>query len=434
MSGIRRVAFIGNSLPRRCGIATFTTDLQQAIAARTPAVFTSIVAMTDGDRTYDYPPSVGCEVRQDVPADYVAAAAYINAGKFDAVCLQHEFGIFGGEAGEHILALLERLTVPFTVTLHTVLAEPTAVQRRVLKRIMALSARVIVMAEKGKTFLQDGSAVTSTIEVIPHGIPDVPFARPDHAKARLGFSDKTVILTFGLLSPNKGIEVMIDAMPAVLASRPDSIYVVLGATHPNLVRDQGESYRESLVARASALGVRDRVVFHDQFVERPMLLEYIAACDIYVTPYLNPDQMTSGTLAYSFGLGNAVVSTPYWHAVELLADGRGSLVPFGELGGDRQGHHRLARRRAPPASDAAARLRRQPLDDLGTHRRKLSRCVRERSRDRTGLGKGSPDQSARGSPRAEPGVRPFAGDDRRHRPLPARHPVGSRSRPRILRG
>ena len=329
MSGIRRVAFIGNSLPRRCGIATFTTDLQQAIAARTPAVFTSIVAMTDGDRTYDYPPSVGCEVRQDVPADYVAAAAYINAGKFDAVCLQHEFGIFGGEAGEHILALLERLTVPFTVTLHTVLAEPTAVQRRVLKRIMALSARVIVMAEKGKTFLQDGSAVTSTIEVIPHGIPDVPFARPDHAKARLGFSDKTVILTFGLLSPNKGIEVMIDAMPAVLVSRPNSIYVVLGATHPNLVRDQGESYRESLVARASALGVRDRVVFHDQFVERPMLLEYIAACDIYVTPYLNPDQMTSGTLAYSFGLGNAVVSTPYWHAVELLADGRGSLVPFG---------------------------------------------------------------------------------------------------------
>ena len=331
MSGPRRIAFIGNSLPRRCGIATFTTDLQQAIAASIPPVITSIVAMTDGDRTYNYPPSVGCEVRQDVLSDYVAAAAYINAGGFDAVCLQHEFGIFGGEAGEYILALLERLTVPFTVTLHTVLAEPSAAQRRVLGRIMAMSARVIVMAEKGRAFLLNGNGVSSPkIEVIPHGIPDFPFVGPGSAKANLGFENSTVILTFGLLSPNKGIEVMIDAMPAVLASRPNSIYVVLGATHPNLVRDQGEAYRESLVARAAALGVGEHVVFHDQFVDRSTLLEYIAMCDIYVTPYLNPAQMTSGTLAYSFGLGKAVVSTPYWHAVELLADGRGSLVPFGD--------------------------------------------------------------------------------------------------------
>lgn len=331
MSGVRRLAFVGNSLPRRCGIATFTTDLQQAVAARAPQVSTSIVAITDGGRTYDYPPSVGHEVRQEVRADYVAAAAYINAGGFDGVSLQHEFGIFGGEAGAHILALLERLTVPFTVTLHTVLAEPTRAQQRVLESMLELSARAIVMAEKGRAFLLDGNGTcASKIEVIPHGIPDFPFVGPGGAKASLGFSNRTILLTFGLLSPNKGIEVMIDAMPAVLESRPDAVYVVLGATHPNLVRDHGEAYRESLVARAAALGVADHVAFRDQFVDRSTLLEYIAMCDIYVTPYLNAAQMTSGTLAYSFGLGKAVVSTPYWHAVELLADGRGSLVPFGD--------------------------------------------------------------------------------------------------------
>lgn len=331
MNRVQRIAFVGNSLPRRCGIATFTTDLQQAIAATQPLVFTTIIAMTDSDRAYDYPASVGFEVRQENLADYLAAADYINAGQFDAVSLQHEFGIFGGEAGGHILALLERLTVPITVTLHTVLAEPSPAQRRVLERIMVLAARVIVMADKGRALLLSSyGARPDKIAIIPHGIPDFPFVEPDAAKASLGFAGKTVILTFGLLSPNKGIEVMIDAMPAVLQSRADAIYVVLGATHPNLVRDQGEAYRESLVARAAALGIGDHVVFHDQFVDRTTLLEYIAMCDVYVTPYLNAAQMTSGTLAYSFGLGKAVVSTPYWHAVELLADGRGSLVPFGD--------------------------------------------------------------------------------------------------------
>ena len=328
---IKRIAFVGNSLPRRCGIATFTTDLQQAVAAASPSIFTSIIAMTDSAQRYDYPPSVGFEVAQESLADYVAAADYINDGHFDAVCLQHEFGIFGGDAGGHILALLERLTVPITVTLHTVLAEPSAAQRRVLERIMELSARVVVMAEKGRALLfASYGGRADKVEIIPHGIPDFPFVEPDTAKVALGLANKTVILTFGLLSSNKGIEVMIDAMPAVLASRPDSIYVVLGATHPNLVRDQGEAYREGLVARAAALGIGEQVVFRDQFVDRATLLEYIAACDVYVTPYLNAAQMTSGTLAYSFGLGKAVVSTPYWHAVELLADGRGSLVPFGD--------------------------------------------------------------------------------------------------------
>jgi glycosyltransferase involved in cell wall biosynthesis len=331
MTTAQRIAFIGNSLPRRCGIATFTTDLQRAVAARSAA--TSIVAMTDRDRDYAYPETVGFEVRDDNLADYTAAADHINQGGFDAVSLQHEFGIFGGEAGGHILTLLERLRPPIVTTLHTILAEPSEAQRRVLDRIVELSSRVVTMSAMGRNLLLSRYGLEpGKVTVIPHGIPDFDFVEPDAAKARLGFADKTVILTFGLLSPNKGIEIMVDAMPAVLAARPDSVYVVLGATHPNLVRNEGEAYRERLIARAKALGISDRVVFLNQFVERPTLLEHISMCDVYVTPYLNEAQMTSGTLAYSFGLGKAVVSTPYWHAKELLADNRGSIVPFGDAG------------------------------------------------------------------------------------------------------
>ena len=247
------------------------------------------------------------------------------------MCLQHEFGIFGGEAGAHILSLLSRLTMPVVTTFHTVLAKPTAVQRAVMERIVAASSKVVVMAKKGRELLSSVYQVPDDkIDVIAHGIPDVAFAGPDEAKARLGFGGKSVILTFGLLSPNKGIEVMIDAMPSILERRADAVYVVLGATHPNLVRDQGEAYRKSLIARVRELGVEDHVVFLDQFVDQAMLLEFISMCDVYVTPYLNEAQMTSGTLAYSFGLGKPVVSTPYWHANELLADGRGVLVPFGD--------------------------------------------------------------------------------------------------------
>ena len=331
MTAARRIAFIGNSLPRRCGIATFTTDLQQAVAAGPPSITTSIIAMTDRDLGYSYPDSVGYEVRDSILADYIAAADYINQGGFDAVSLQHEFGIFGGEAGGYILTLLDRLRVPVVTTLHTILAEPSDAQRRVLDRIVALSSRIVTMSEMGRDLLLSRYGVeASKLTVIAHGIPDFDFVEPDAAKARLGFSAKTVILTFGLLSPNKGIEFMIDAMPAVLAARPDAVYVVLGATHPNLVRAEGEAYRDRLVARAEALGIADRVVFLDRFVDRATLLEHIAMCDVYVTPYLNEAQMTSGTLAYSFGLGKAVVSTPYWHATELLADNKGSLVPFAD--------------------------------------------------------------------------------------------------------
>jgi len=292
---------------------------------------TAIVAMTDAGQAYDYPSVVRLEIDDQNLEDYVRAADLLNAERFEAVSLQHEFGIFGGEAGSHITTLLSRLTMPIITTLHTVLAEPRPPQRAVLTRIIETSAKVIVMAEKGREMLLNHYGVPAhKIEVIAHGIPDFPFVEPDAAKARLGFGRKAIILTFGLLSPNKGIEVMIDAMPSILKRRPDAVYVVLGATHPHLVRREGEGYRESLMARVRTLGIQDHVVFLNQFVDRATLLEFISMCDVYATPYLNEAQMTSGTLAYSFGLGKAVVSTPYWHARELLAEGRGVLVPFGD--------------------------------------------------------------------------------------------------------
>jgi len=326
-----RLAFIGNSLPRLCGIATFTTDLQQAVATCRSDIDTTIVAMTDHGQTYAYPSAVSLQINEARLEDYTRAAHGLNAARFDVVSLQHEFGIFGGEAGGHILALLSRLTMPVVTTLHTVLAAPEPAQRRVLAGVAERSAKLIVMAEKGRDILQSVYDIPAEkIAVIPHGIPDAPFVQPDAAKLKLGFSGRSVVLTFGLLSQNKGIEVMIDAMPAILKRRPDTVYVVLGATHPNLVRHQGEAYRESLLARARDRGVAEHVIFLDRFVDQPTLLDFISMCDIYVTPYLNEAQMTSGTLAYSFGMGKAVVSTRYWHARELLADGRGVLVPFND--------------------------------------------------------------------------------------------------------
>jgi glycosyltransferase involved in cell wall biosynthesis len=331
MKPLDRVAFIGNSLPRRCGIATFTADLRQAVVAAKPGLQAGIVVMNDAGNRYDYPPDVIHQIDEDRIEDYTSAADALNASQTRVVCLQHEFGIFGGEAGSHILALLARLTMPVVTTLHTVLAAPSPAQREVLQGVIRASARVIVMAEKGRELLRQVYGVPADrIEIIPHGIPEVAFAEPDAAKLRLGFTGRPVILTFGLLSPSKGIEVMIDAMPLVLQRCPAAIYVVLGATHPNLVRQQGEAYRESLVARAMARGVAGSVVFLDRFVDLDMLLDFISAADVYVTPYLHEAQMTSGTLAYSYGLGKAVVSTPYWHAQDLLADGAGLLVPFND--------------------------------------------------------------------------------------------------------
>jgi glycosyltransferase involved in cell wall biosynthesis len=329
MKVLQRVAFLGNYLPRRCGIATFTHDIHRAVSTARPDLETCVVAMTDAGRTYDYPPAVRFEIHDEKIGDYVAAAEFLNSSGFDVVSLQHEYGIFGGEAGGNIIELLSRLEMPIVTTLHSVLAKPTASQHDVMGRIIDASAKLVVMSEKGHEFLRSVHDVPARkIEIIPHGIPDFPFLDSRQAKTKFDFTEKMIILTFGLLSPNKGIETMLDAMPQIIKSCPNAMYVILGATHPNLVRQQGESYRDSLTARVQALGIGDHVVFFNQFVDQATLLNFISMCDVYVTPYLNEAQMTSGTLAYSFGLGKAVVSTPYWHAKELLSDDCGILVPF----------------------------------------------------------------------------------------------------------
>jgi len=326
---IQRIAFIGNHPPKCCGIATFLDDLRRAVSKDDPNLEAIVVAMTDTGSEYEYPRTVRFEIREDRIRDYARAAEFLNGADVDVVSLQHEYGIFGGNAGNSILQLLSRLQIPVVTTLHTVLAEPTPMQRTAMKQIIGHSAKIVVMAEKARALLRSVHGVPAQmIEVIPHGIPDLPFRDSSDAKDKFGLKGKTVILTFGLLSPNKGIETMIDAMPRIIGACPNAVYVVLGATHPNLLRDEGETYRDSLAARVHELGLDDHVVFFNRFVEQKELFDFIAMSDVYATPYLNETQITSGTLAYSFGLGKAIVSTPYWHAQELLCDGRGILVPF----------------------------------------------------------------------------------------------------------
>ena len=326
-----RIALIGNYLPRRCGIATFTHDIREALAAAAPGSDPMVVAMNDALGPYDYPPEVTFTIDEKDRAAYAAAADYLNVSNIDIVVVEHEFGIFGGDAGDYLLNLLGRLRMPVVSTLHTVLTDPNPDQRRVMEALIVRSSRLVVMAEKGREILrQTYNVPEDKIAVIPHGVPDQPFLDSALAKDSLGFGDKDVLLTFGLLSPNKGIDTMLEAMPAVLEANPNALYVVLGATHPHLVRNEGERYREQLIAHAAKLGISDSVRFVDGFVDEPMLLKYLAATDVYVTPYLNEAQITSGTLAISFGMGKPIVSTPYWHAKELLADEHGVLVPFGD--------------------------------------------------------------------------------------------------------
>lgn len=326
---VRKVAFIGDYLPRKCGIATYTCDLYRAVTSQYPGCEGTVVAVDDIAGGYDYSPEVRFQIpEQDLQA-YRRAADFLNFNDIDVVCLQHEFGVYGGPAGSHILALLRDLRMPIVTTLHTVLAEPNPEQRRVMDKLAAQSVRLIVMSEKGRMFLREIYNVPDEkIDVIPHGIPDIPFVDPNFYKDQFGVEGKHVLLTFGLLSPNKGIEYALNALPGILAEFPNTVYIVLGATHPNLVRDQGETYRLSLERLTQDLGIKKNVVFYNRFVELHELKEFIGSADIYITPYLNPAQITSGTLAYSFGCGKAVISTPYWHAEELLADGRGVLVPY----------------------------------------------------------------------------------------------------------
>ena len=328
---LSRVALIGNSPPRLCGIATFTQDVRKGLIEAFPALLVDVYAMNDRGARYDYPPEVACSIDQDELADYARAAQQINASGADIVCVQHEYGIFGGAAGVHLLKLLDRVTAPVVVSLHTVLEQPTPEQRAVVEALVRRASKLIVMAEKGRRILREVHGVADDrIAVVPHGAPDRAPVPASAFKARFDLADRRVLLTFGLLSPNKGIDTMIRAVPAIVARHPDALYVVLGATHPHLVAHEGEAYREGLMALAEELGVSEQVRFIDGFVEKEALIDHIAAADIYVTPYLNEAQITSGTLSYAVAMGKPVVSTPYWHAVELLADGVGIVVPFGD--------------------------------------------------------------------------------------------------------
>jgi glycosyltransferase involved in cell wall biosynthesis len=328
---LSRVALIGNSPPRLCGIATFTQDVRKGLIAAFPELLVDVYAMNDRGARYDYPPEVACSIDQEDLEDYARAAQRINASDADIVCVQHEYGIFGGAAGVHLLKLLDRVVAPVVVSLHTVLEQPAPDQRAVIEALVRRASKLIVMAEKGRRILREVHGVADDrIAVVPHGAPDRAPVPADVYKARFGFEGRRVLLTFGLLSPNKGIDTMIRAMPAIVARHPDALYVVLGATHPHLVAHEGEAYREGLMALADELGVSGHVRFIDGFVEKEALIDHIAAADIYVTPYLNEAQITSGTLSYAVAMGKPVVSTPYWHAVELLAHGVGIVVPFSD--------------------------------------------------------------------------------------------------------
>ena len=324
-----RIAFVGNYLPRQCGIATFTTDLCNALAAEFGSDRLFAIPVNDPESAYDYPQEVRLELGQEDLASYERAAEFLNFNGNDLVCMQHEYGIYGGVEGRHILALLRKLKMPVVTTLHTVLRDPNRDQRIVLEEIARLSDRLIVMSEQAAQFLRDVYSVPGgKIDIIPHGVPDFQFMDPNFFKDRFGAEGKSVLLTFGLLSPNKGIENVIRALPAILARHPNVVYVVSGVTHPHIRRRDGEKYREQLSTLAEELGVSSNLILVNRFVSAEELVEHVGAADIYITPYRQEAQIVSGTLAIALGAGKAIISTPYWHAKELLADNRGVIVPF----------------------------------------------------------------------------------------------------------
>ncbi len=329
MERVRSVAVIGNYLPRMCGIATFTTDLVNAVSNAGKGIECWAVAMNDRPEGYKYPKEVRFEINQNKSSEYALASDYLNISQIDAVSLQHEYGIFGGENGSYIVTLIRGLRMPVVTTLHTVLKEPTEGQKKTLSEIASLSAKLIVMSETACGFLKDIYGVPEEkIVLIHHGIPDMPFVDPNFYKDQFGVEGRKVILTFGLLSPNKGIEYMIDALPKIIEKHSDAVYIIVGATHPNIKKTQGEEYRQNLVRRAKAAGVDKNIMFFNRFVERNELCEFLGACDVYVTPYLSESQIVSGTLAYAMGVGKATVSTPYWYAKEMISTDRGVLVNF----------------------------------------------------------------------------------------------------------
>ena len=324
-----RIAVIGNHLPRQCGIATFTTDLCDAITAEYGSAGLWVAAVNDPQSSYAYPERVRFEIVERDLSSYRAIAKSLNASNADLVCLQHEYGIYGGNAGSHVLELLKQLTMPVVTTLHTVLRHPDLYQQSVMQSIARLSNRLIVMSEYSSRILQDVFGVSGEkIDLIPHGIPDLPFVEPDIYKDLLSIGGKAVLLTFGLLSPNKGFESVIQALPHILSRHSNVVYVIAGATHPHIRAREGDRYRDQLQALAKELGVERQVIFHNRFFSPQEMAVLVGSADIYITPYCHEAQAVSGTLAYALGAGKAIISTPYWHAAELLDDGRGALVPF----------------------------------------------------------------------------------------------------------
>ena len=323
------VAVVGNHLPRQCGIATFTTDLCDAMAAEYGAGGTSVVAINDPRSSHAYPPRVRFQIEDGDITSYRVAADFLNASRMDLVNLQHEYGIFGGNAGSYVLELLRHLTMPVVTTLHTVLCQPDIHQQFVMHQIAARSERLIVMSEYSSRVLQNVFGVPSEkIDLIPHGIPDLAFVEPDVYKDSLSLGGKSVLLTFGLLSPNKGFESVIQSLPRILSRHSNVVYVIAGATHPHVRAREGDLYREQLQTLARELGVEREVVFHNRFFSPREMAALVGSADIYITPYCHEAQAVSGTLAYAMGAGKAIISTPYWHAAELLDDGRGALIPF----------------------------------------------------------------------------------------------------------
>lgn len=329
-STAKKVVFISSFSPRKCGIATFTSDLAKHTAVAAKGEFEPlVVALSSENHKYEDP--VKFEIRQNVKSDYICAADYINFSHVDVVSAQHEFGLFGGEAGSYLSLLLNRLKAPIITTLHTVIDDPSPEQQKSLADVCDASARVITMNERGVGMLQEIYGVPARkVKLIAHGLPDLPFVDSNYYKHKFGLEDRRTILTFGLLSKNKGIEVMLKAMPTIVRADPTVIYIVLGMTHPNILKHEGESYRFGLKQMVKDLKLQEHVIFHNRFVDDQELHNFLCAADIYVTPYLNEKQLTSGTLSFAVGAGKAVVSTPYWAATELLADGRGKLISFGD--------------------------------------------------------------------------------------------------------
>ncbi|HLR38055.1 MAG TPA: glycosyltransferase family 4 protein [Chitinophagaceae bacterium] len=337
-----KIAYIGTYPPRECGIGSFTSDLyesmthtsqtvQAGLKVRSNLVEGFVVAINDFEKTYNYPPEVKQTIRQEHRRDYLEAARFINHSDANICILQHEFGIFGGQNGIYLLPLLRRLEIPLIVTLHTILKEPSYNEKAVLQQIGRIAHKIVVMSHIAVDFLVNIYQIDEDkIVRIEHGVPDIRFNQ-DLSKQELHLENRKVILTFGFVGRSKGIETAIEALPKVVKKHPEVLYMVVGETHPNVLRDMGEEYRVYLHKLVKDLSLQNHVVFINEFVNQERLFKYLSASDIYVTPYLNEAQITSGTLSYAVGVGSAVVSTPYWHATELLAQGRGRLFGFKEV-------------------------------------------------------------------------------------------------------